>query len=195
MLPGVRESFEHGLALDNENHLLTVFLSIDKDPELKNWRNRVTAWRQGSPIIHTEVYFPKSRDSFTITADQPAQWIKDRTMQRDWIVFAHEVTPRQRDRAHELFSEHEGRHFDNFGFACGLFCMSPAFVSSEETMCSRIVAEVYSHPDVGIISPDEIDPRVATPAELYDLLKPPRSKRWRLPVKAERSFEKGSPAH
>lgn len=173
-LPSVERVYQKTLENAAKTLVQTVFISLDKEPELAlSWTNWLTRLRTGSPIIHCEVYFALERESYLVSLDQCAGWLPNRTMQRSWIVLDHQVTTFQRQRIRELLDEYNGQAFDTAGWRCGVLCGSTACIGAQRTMCSRMIAEVYSHPDVRLLDPEDVEPCFTmTPPRIYELLEP-----------------------
>lgn len=146
--------------------MMTLFSSTENDPELLEIRtNRWTRNKFQSPLIHCEIYFPSERASFGILNGGTAQWTYNRTLMRHWVTLEHDLSDQQHANAWALFDTYVGREFDTFGFYLGLLCGTGVFISPSSTFCSRIVAEVYTHPAVSLLRPCDF--------EEYEQMSPP----------------------
>lgn len=154
--------------------MMTLFSSTDADPELLDIRtNRWTRDKFNSPLIHCEIYFPDARASFGIVNGGTAAWTFNRTLMRHWVTLEHSVSDQQYANARALLDTYVGREFDTFGFYLGLACSTDIFISPSSTFCSRIVAEVYSHPAVGLLRPHDFEEYAQmTPPNIYAHLRP-----------------------
>lgn len=151
----------------------TLFISTESDPEIAaSFQNWFTAWRLGSDIIHCESYFPRNDDSYAVSLKREASWSKGRTYMRSWKAIENKLTESQYVRMRQLFSEYNGRAFDVRGWRWSMLCLSATCIdNTRKTMCARMTAEVYSHPDVGLLHQDDVTPSTeVTPGVLYDLL-------------------------
>jgi hypothetical protein len=147
---------------------------MDNDLELYKHRENVLAMRKfNSPIIHCEIYLPAERASFGIISSSFAKWTFHRTLQREWITLEHDVSDQQYENLKILLNDYVGRKFDTWGFWLGLFCNTDIFVDPASTFCSRIVAETYTHPAVGLLPAAEFDEYADTiPPKIYAYLEP-----------------------
>lgn len=175
-----------------EYYFLTIFVRYDDNPDLNNWRNRITAWVTGSPIIHCETYFPIEDMTFSITTQNQAGWYSGKLFTRSWETLRHDVTKEQYEATKRLMEKYRGWRFDNRGWRWGVFCHTSACTSNYgKTMCSRLIAEVYSNPDVGLIDPDDVMPtNEATPALIYEILEK-QSRGGVIPKQIERAMAQG----
>lgn len=173
MLTDAVRAAERGPPTYDGKRIHTIFVSSDKNPELKEtFQNQFAEWRLGSPMLHCEIYFPDEKLTFTVSKQSPARWWRDRTYQRSWIVLEHTVSVQQYDLVKALLNMYVGRRFDRWGFWGGVLCSSGRCVSNTHTFCSRIIGEVYSHPLVMLIDARRVEePSLLTPPQIYNLLK------------------------
>lgn len=184
----------------NGRRIYTLFANCNNDRSLRDsYYNWIAEWRLGSPRIHCELYFPDGFESFpgvpdyvpngpasfSVTKQHGATWTFHKDfLNIEWETLMHTVTPTQYERVRVLLNDYKGMPFDHFGFLMGLFFKNAACTSTDHAFCSRVIAEVYGDPQVGLLTREECEsPYEMTPPLLYNLLAPRSAVNAALPTR------------
>lgn len=163
------------LAQPSDYHIITCFRSIDSPGVSDEFWNRMIARFTESDIIHVEVYFNIERETWRITNLTRGDFYKGKEFQNSgWKTIRTDLSPERYNALRSAFADYKDYRFDMRAlkwYACfPSGCCTRT--NSGYTMCSHVVADVFSREDVHIIEErDSVMPFTSvTPARLYAIM-------------------------
>lgn len=161
---------------DNTYYVLTCFMTINSIGAKDLFWNNMTSWYTGSDYIHIESFFYPDQDTWRITQHDRGGFYKDKQYTSPgWKSVKTMLTRQQYLDLRQAFDDYNGSIFDESALKWYLCFPSGCCTMTNRgyTMCSHVVADVYSRPEIGIFKDrDDLIPFTKnTPAILYDLIR------------------------
>lgn len=160
---------------DNEWFIVTAFMTTKTPGISSDFWNRMTSWWSTSDVIHVETYFGNRQhdDTWRITRTCPGGFYRGKQYRvSGWLSVRTDLTKKQYMALRRAFAQ-----YNDYTFDTGALKWYPCFPSGccaggiGRTMCSHVVADVYSRAEVGILDRDDMLPFAKnTPRHIHDAM-------------------------
>ena len=160
----------------SDYHIVTCFMSTDAKGVSDHYFNRATAWFTNSKYIHVETYFAAHDDTWRLNQNDDGEFYAGKQYRADgWVTFRTDLGRDRYEALRDAFAEYSGSKLDDQAFWWYPIFRSGCCTRTNlgYTMCSHVVADVYSRWDVAILPDrDELMPFTKnTPASLFEAIR------------------------